>query len=221
MEKLGAFPLLRRPRVPAESVALEPRKTLGYLTRNQEFESISLQRGVGCGPFPSSPSGRSVEGVQVRMQDSGCRFHPDSSPRTHFSTVEAGTESLQTPRWRKPDSNRRYRVTQARFREGLMSLPLTEKSARTRTDTRTTTGAFRGTDYSNPLPSSGESANYRFLSVRAAPAVCPIYEVRGPPSTLSKRYTLANPSLAPRRPTSRLQGANPDVIAELLTGKGP
>jgi hypothetical protein len=102
-----------------------------------------------------------------------------------------------------------------------MSLPLTEKSARARTDTRTTTGAFRGTDYSNPLPSSGESANYRFLSVRAAPADCPIYEVRGPPSTLSKRYTLANPSLAPRRPTSRLQGANPDVIAELLTGKGP
>jgi hypothetical protein len=35
--------------------------------------------------------------------------------------------------------------------------PLTEKSARTRTDTRTTTGAFRGTDGSNPLPSSGES----------------------------------------------------------------
>jgi hypothetical protein len=39
---------------------------------------------------------------------------------------------------------------------------LTEKSARTRTDTRTTTGAFRGTDGSNPLPSSGESANHRF-----------------------------------------------------------
>src|SRR5271168_2516443 len=66
-----------------------------------------------------------------------------------------------TRRWRKPDSNRRYRVTQARFREGLMSPPLdsslTENSARTRTDTRTTTGAFRGTDASNPLPSSGES----------------------------------------------------------------
>jgi hypothetical protein len=40
--------------------------------------------------------------------------------------------------------------------------PLTEKSARTRTDTRTTTGAFRGTDGSNPLPSSRESrANLR------------------------------------------------------------
>jgi len=36
--------------------------------------------------------------------------------------------------------------------------PLTGKSARTRTDTRTTTGAFRGTEGSNPLPSSGESS---------------------------------------------------------------
>jgi hypothetical protein len=42
--------------------------------------------------------------------------------------------------------------------------PLTEKSARTRTDTRTTPGAFRGTDGSNPVPSSGESANPRSLS---------------------------------------------------------
>jgi hypothetical protein len=36
--------------------------------------------------------------------------------------------------------------------------PLTEKLARTRTETRTATGTFRGTDGSNPLPSSGESS---------------------------------------------------------------
>ena len=37
--------------------------------------------------------------------------------------------------------------------------PLTEKSARTRTDIRTTTGAFRGSDGSSPLPSTGESTD--------------------------------------------------------------
>jgi hypothetical protein len=36
--------------------------------------------------------------------------------------------------------------------------PRTEKSARTRLDTKTTPGAFRGTDGSNPVPSSAESA---------------------------------------------------------------
>jgi len=40
----------------------------------------------------------------------------------------------------------------------LLDYLLTEKSARTRTDTTTTPGAFRGTDGSNPVPSSGESA---------------------------------------------------------------
>jgi hypothetical protein len=42
--------------------------------------------------------------------------------------------------------------------------PRTEKSARTRLDTKTTPGAFRGTDGSNPVPSSGESANFRSLA---------------------------------------------------------
>ena len=46
----------------------------------------------------------------------------------------------------------------------LLDYPRTEKSARTRTDTTTTSGAFRGTDGSNPVPSSGESANFRFRS---------------------------------------------------------
>jgi hypothetical protein len=87
-----------------------------------------------------------------------------------------GTESSLTLSWRKPDSNRRYRVTRPRFRERLMSPPLdsppTEKSARTRTETTATPGAFRGTDGSNPVPSSGESTNHRFRrDFRAPPRV--------------------------------------------------
>jgi hypothetical protein len=39
----------------------------------------------------------------------------------------------------------------------LLDPPRTEKSARTRLDTKATPGAFRGTDGSNPVPSSGES----------------------------------------------------------------
>jgi hypothetical protein len=43
----------------------------------------------------------------------------------------------------------------------LLDYSLTEKSARTRTDTTTTPSAFPGTDGSNPVPPSGESANSR------------------------------------------------------------
>jgi hypothetical protein len=39
----------------------------------------------------------------------------------------------------------------------LLDYPLTEKSARTRTDPTTTPGAFRGTDGLNPVLSSKES----------------------------------------------------------------
>jgi hypothetical protein len=45
----------------------------------------------------------------------------------------------------------------------LLDPTRTEKSARTRIDTKTR-GAFRGTDGSNPVPSSGESANFRSTS---------------------------------------------------------
>jgi hypothetical protein len=105
--------------------------------------------------------------------------------------------SLLTPRWRKPDSNRRYRVTQARFREGLMSpqldSPLTEKSARTRTDTRTTTGAFRGTDGSNPLPSRSESLEQQRYPWRSQPPVTAGRRGREPHSNgrwTSRKYPL-------------------------------
>jgi hypothetical protein len=46
----------------------------------------------------------------------------------------------------------------------LLDPPQTEKSARMSIDTKTTPGAFRGTDRSNPAPSSAESANYQFRS---------------------------------------------------------
>jgi hypothetical protein len=46
----------------------------------------------------------------------------------------------------------------------LLDSAPTEISARTRTDTTTTPGDFRGTDGSNPVPSSAESgANFRSL----------------------------------------------------------
>jgi len=68
-----------------------------------------------------------------------------------------------TLRWRKPDSNHRYRMARSRFPEGLTSSLLdflpTEKLARTRTDTTTMPRALRGTDGSNPVPSSGESVS--------------------------------------------------------------
>jgi hypothetical protein len=47
--------------------------------------------------------------------------------------------------------------------------PRTEKSARTRLDTKTTPDAFRGTDGSNPVPSSGESRANRFSEHFALP----------------------------------------------------
>src|SRR5262249_32577238 len=63
-----------------------------------------------------------------------------------------------TPRWRKPDSNHWYRVMRSRFRERLMLPPLDfpppEKSALTGDENA---DACRGTDGSNPVPSSGES----------------------------------------------------------------
>jgi hypothetical protein len=51
----------------------------------------------------------------------------------------------------------------------LLDYPRTEKSARPRTDTTTTSGAFRGTDGSNPVPSSAESgANLTFCGCEDA-----------------------------------------------------
>jgi hypothetical protein len=71
--------------------------------------------------------------------------------------------SHRTLCWRKPDSNHRYRVTPPKVREGLVSPPpdppRSEKSERTRLDTKTTPGSFRGTDGSNPVPSSSQSVS--------------------------------------------------------------
>jgi hypothetical protein len=46
----------------------------------------------------------------------------------------------------------------------LLEPPPTEKSARTTSDTTLPQGAFRGTDGSNPPPSSGESDELASLS---------------------------------------------------------
>ena len=50
----------------------------------------------------------------------------------------------------------------------LLGSPPTEKSERRRTDIRSVGPFPRGTDGSNPVPSSAESANHRFLSSRQA-----------------------------------------------------
>ena len=83
------------------------------------------------------------------------------SPDRRCLVRRSGTESSQTRRWRKPDSNHRYHVARSRFPERLISSLLdflpTEKLARTRTDTTTMPRALRGTDGSNPASSSSES----------------------------------------------------------------
>src|SRR5262249_41217609 len=70
---------------------------------------------------------------------------------------------------RKPDSNHWYRVMQSTFRERLMFPPLDfpppEKSALTGDENA---GASRGTDGSNPVPSSGESSEPGVALTRVA-----------------------------------------------------
>src|SRR6516162_4854961 len=72
------------------------------------------------------------------------------------------TSSQLTLRWRKPDSNHRYRVARSRFPERLISSLLdflpTEKLARTRTDTTTMPRALRGTD--RRYGADGEDGNF-------------------------------------------------------------
>jgi hypothetical protein len=87
------------------------------------------------------------------------------TPKTGFLLANPGlvvfsrtSVRRQTPRWREPDSNRRYRVTRPRFEKGSCRHCLSPnqriKSARTRTETTTPPGAFRGTDGSNPASST-------------------------------------------------------------------
>ena len=59
--------------------------------------------------------------------------------------------------WREQDSNHRSRVTRPIFQIASGWFPPTEKSERKRTDTRSVGPFPRGTDGSNPVPSSRES----------------------------------------------------------------
>jgi hypothetical protein len=76
------------------------------------------------------------------------------------TTILAAAEPMvrKTRCWRKPDSNHWYRVMRSRFRERLMlpppDFPPPEKSALTGDENA---GASRGTDGSNPVPSTRES----------------------------------------------------------------
>src|SRR5215469_4069111 len=58
-----------------------------------------------------------------------------------------------TPRWREVASTHQYRVTRPRFREGVT----TERQHKREPTPRKCIGILRGTDGSNPSPSSGES----------------------------------------------------------------
>ena len=84
------------------------------------------------------------------------------SPDRRCLVRRSGTESSQTRRWRKPDSNHRYHVARSRFPERLISSLLdflpTEKLARTRTDTTTMPRALRGTD--RRYGADGEDGNF-------------------------------------------------------------
>src|SRR5882762_3955015 len=65
--------------------------------------------------------------------------------------------------WREQDSNHRSRVTRPIFQIASGWFPPTEKSERKRTDTRSVGPFPRGTDGSNPSPSSAEpAANFVF-----------------------------------------------------------
>jgi hypothetical protein len=73
-------------------------------------------------------------------------------------------ESSQTRRWREMDSNCRYPEDKLPLQDGLcrsMTVPIPERDSPL---------SRRGTDSSNPSPSSGESANFRSLSAGRYPS---------------------------------------------------
>src|SRR5215472_11961712 len=67
-----------------------------------------------------------------------------------------------TPRWREVASNHQYRVTRPRFREGVT----TERQHKREPTPRKCIGILRGTDGSNPSPSSEESCKPSVLRGR-------------------------------------------------------
>jgi hypothetical protein len=89
-------------------------------------------------------------------------------------TVSA-SGSRETRRWRKLDSNHRYRGHDQVF-DGAHVAPgrlLSHREvAAKNNETTTKPGAFRGTDGSNPVPSSGESgANLTSSSWRVSASI--------------------------------------------------
>jgi lactoylglutathione lyase len=105
-----------------------------------------------------------VEGVTRYGRDLAALFGGDAFP----GDLTVFLDLTGPPGWRDQDHALRRPphsisrpVTQQGFETDLISPPLafpqTEKSARTRTDHTTTPGAARGTNGSNPAPSSGES----------------------------------------------------------------
>jgi hypothetical protein len=73
--------------------------------------------------------------------------------------LRVGREGARSEMWL---SDSRVRVVPEPSRVDLDRR--SDQSARTRSDTTTPPGVLRGTDGSNPFPSSRESANHRFLS---------------------------------------------------------
>ena len=101
-----------------------------------------------------------------REMDSNHRFRLRYSPSGSSLVVSADLSTLpsrkrssqRTQRWREQDSNHRSRVTRPIFQVASGWFPPTEKSERKRTDTRSVGPFPRGTDGSNPVPSTGESS---------------------------------------------------------------
>ena len=121
-----------------------------YPPRSGDRREIFDATGAGCpnatrldklGPRFPRWQGHRLRGFRnSRRCRTRYRAAPSPSDRRSFvlwsdPNLSRGTEGLQTRRWRKPDSNRRYRVTRSRFEERLMPPPLDsqsmENSART------------------------------------------------------------------------------------------
>jgi hypothetical protein len=115
-----------------------------------QFRQQEAELGFGLGvageqQFAAVGGRQARKSVRISLIAGGNRIRP-SVPRD----ATKGSRGLMSPR---------------------LDPPRTEKSARTRLDTKATPGAFRGTDGSNPVPSSGESsANPIFWIVVGADA---------------------------------------------------
>ena len=148
----------------------------------------------------------------------------EGDPKPRFSTLQRpGLRETWTLRLRKPGSNRRYRVTQPRFREGLMSplldSPLTESRHKTRTDTTRTPGALSGTDGSNPAPSTSESAANLTpsLSSRMRRSAAKVVSARNGPTSLSAERHRTSRYLTTTRCSARASEACGSASSDIFT----